>query len=327
MPENFSLPRRIMVVGAATLAAAGLVPLPTVAGDERVDIVIPVEGAQLAAWLYRPSGTGPYPLVVMSHGFGAVKEMSLDRTAALLRAAGFAVLVYDHRNFGASGGVIRQEADPWQQVRDMHDVVSFALTQQGIDRDHIAVWGTSYSGGHVLVLGAIDRRVRCVIAQTPFVSGAATFERTFSETQRAPMLAAIAADRQARIRGEAPVRVPISQPGDESHTWSTVAGVGTRYRNEITLKSLDMLAAYEPIAYVERIAPTPLLIIAAEHDTRSFTDLQLQAFRRAAEPKHLVLLDGGHYDPYDRHLVRSAEAVIDFLRGCLASRGTGSGRL
>ena len=75
--------------------------------------------------------------------------------------------MFDNRNFGASDGQPRQEIDPWQQVRDYRDAITFAETLDATDPDRIGIWGSSYSGGHVLVVGAIDRRVKCVVAQVP----------------------------------------------------------------------------------------------------------------------------------------------------------------
>ena len=72
------------------------------------------------------------------------------------------MLAYDHRNFGDSDGEPRQELDPWVQVRDYRHAITFAQTLDGVDPDRVGVWGSSYAGGHVLVVGAIDRRVGCV---------------------------------------------------------------------------------------------------------------------------------------------------------------------
>src|ERR671925_702312 len=138
----------------------------------RQDIEFDAEGVTLRGWLYLPDGaTGPVPTVVMAHGFSAVKEMFLDSFAEAFAAGGLGALVFDNRNFGASDGKPRQHIDPWQQVRDYRDAITFAESLAEIDRARIGVWGSSYSGGHVLVLGAIDRRVKCVVSQVPLISG------------------------------------------------------------------------------------------------------------------------------------------------------------
>ena len=118
------------------------------------------DGVTLAAWHYLPDQSfGKVPTIVMAHGFSAVKEMYLDRFAEVFATTGLGALVFDNRNFGASGGEPRQEIDPWEQVRDYRDAITFAETLPETDVDRIGIWGSSYSGGHVLVVGAIDRRV------------------------------------------------------------------------------------------------------------------------------------------------------------------------
>ena len=133
----------------------------------RTDIDFKTEdGVTLRGWLYVPDqARGPVPAVVMAHGFSAVKEMYLDRYAETFAAGGLAALVFDNRGFGASDGQPRQHIDPWQQVRDYRDAMTFAGTLAQVDASRLGVWGSSYSGGHVLVLGAIDRRIKCVVSK------------------------------------------------------------------------------------------------------------------------------------------------------------------
>ena len=125
----------------------------------RRDIEFDAEGVTLRGWFYDADGaSGAAPTVVMAHGFSAVKEMYLDRFAEAFAAAGLNALVFDNRNFGASDGEPRQEIDPVQQVRDYRHAITYATTLDEVDPTRIGAWGSSYSGGHVLVLGAIDRR-------------------------------------------------------------------------------------------------------------------------------------------------------------------------
>jgi len=138
----------------------------------RRDIVFDAEGVILRGWFYPAEGAGrSAPAVVMAHGFSAVKEMYLDSFAEVFAAAGLSVLVFDNRNFGASDGEPRQEIDPWAQVRDYRHAITYASTLAEVDAARIGIWGSSYSGGHVLVVAAVDRRVKAVVSQVPLVSG------------------------------------------------------------------------------------------------------------------------------------------------------------
>ena len=130
-----------------------------------------------------------------------------------MASAGHVVLAYDHRNFGDSDGEPRQELDPWLQVRDYRHAITFAQTLDGVDPDRVGIWGTSYAGGHVLVVGAIDRRVGCVVAQVPTISG-------WQSTLR--RIAATGAARPARRLGCRPPRaLPRATRRRWCRWWST----------------------------------------------------------------------------------------------------------
>nr|WP_246882946.1 CocE/NonD family hydrolase [Pseudomonas chlororaphis] len=117
----------------------------------RKDIEYLSEGNVLRGWLYRPDQkANTYPTIVMAHGFSAVKEQHLDKYADVFAAAGFVVILYDHANFSASDGPVRQEVDPVLQRRGYRDAITFAQTLPEVDADRIGLWGTSFSGGHVI---------------------------------------------------------------------------------------------------------------------------------------------------------------------------------
>ena len=81
---------------------------------------------------------------------------------------GIAALVFDYRNFGDSDGEPRQHLDPWEQIEDYRNALSFAETLKEVQQDRIGIWGISYSGGHVLVVGATDPRVKCIVSNIPW---------------------------------------------------------------------------------------------------------------------------------------------------------------
>jgi dienelactone hydrolase len=169
----------------------------------RRDIEFSAEGVTLRGWLYLPEGAaGPVPTVVMAHGLSAVKEMYLDRYAEVFADAGLGALVFDNRCLGASDGEPRQEVDPWLQVRDYRHAITYARTLPEVDRERIGVWGSSLSGGHALVVGAIDRRVKCVVSQVPVVSGYRNLLRQIRPDLLPQVRAGFDADREARFAGK-----------------------------------------------------------------------------------------------------------------------------
>jgi uncharacterized protein len=299
----------------------------------RQNIEFDAEGVTLRGWLYLPDGaTGPVPTIVMAHGFSAVKEMYLDSFAEAFAAGGLGALVFDNRNFGTSDGEPRQEIDPWQQVRDYRHAITYAQTRSEADADRIGVWGSSYSGGHALVLGAIDKRIRCVACQVPLVSGFRNIQRLVRQDFLGANRAAFDQDRAARYRGEPPAMVPVVDPDPmatsalptpDSWEWFSETGKSRapEWKNEVTLRTVEMLMEYEPSAYLERISPTPLLMVVAAGDHLTPADLALEAFQQAREPKKLVLLPGGHFDAYVKDFDAASGAARDWFLEHLGKAG------
>jgi hypothetical protein len=293
------------------------------------DIEFSADGLTLRGWLYlpdaaSPSAPQPVPAVVMAAGFACVKEMHLDRYAEVFAQAGLAALVFDFRNLGASGGEPRQELDPWRQIEDYRHAITFASTLPEVAAGRIAVWGSSYSGGHALAVAATDRRVRCVAVQVPTISGHWSGLRRVPMSEVSKLTQAFAQDRVARLNGNPPVTRRIVgevaenpiYPSPEVREWFfESAKSAPAWRNEVTLRSLEFARAYEPGIYVPFISPTPLLMIVALRDFTSCTDLQLAAYERALEPKKLVTLSGGHFAPYGAEFDTASGAARDwFLR-------------
>jgi len=276
----------------------------------REDIEFDAEGATLRGWFYRPDDTGEgVPCVVMSHGFSAIKEMHLDEYAEVFCDAGLACVVFDNRGLGASDaapGKPRLELDPWEQIRDYQHAITYAQLRPEVDADHIGVWGSSYSAAHSYVVAAIDRRVKAVCGQVPLVSGRRAFEMLVRIDFWEQTWELLAADRQARARGEAPAMLPVvdadptaqsALPTPDSYKFFSEYE-GSSWSNEVTLRSLELFQGYEPGDYIRRISPTPLLMVVAPNDRLVAGELACEAFETAAHPKKLVLVPGGHFDAY-----------------------------
>ncbi|MGW0180475.1 alpha/beta hydrolase [Nocardia sp. NPDC003345] len=296
----------------------------------REDVEFLSGGVTLRGWLYRPDpGTDPVPLVVMTHGFAGVKEW-VAPFAEVFTAAGLACLVYDHPGFGTSDGEPRFEVDPTAQIEGYRDAVTYAQSLDGIDSDRIGIWGTSYAGAHVLVVAATDRRVRAVVSQVPLTNGWATFGRLVPSIMLPAVREAIAADRAARFAGAAHQTIKaasddpaelVAMPGAEVYEWLMAHGpqVST-WRNEVTLSSVDKFQCYAPEAFLRRISPTPLLMVIADADTLTPSDIALESYADALEPKQLTLVRGGHFAVYGDRFDQASSAAREFLLTQLTDR-------
>ncbi len=289
------------------------------------------DGVTLRGWHYVPDNAGgPVPTIVMAHGFSAVKEMYLDRFAEAFAAAGMASVVFDNRNFGASDGAIRQDIDPWVQVSDYRDAITFAETLPETDASRIGVWGSSYSGGHVLVVAAQDRRVKAVVSQVPLASGHENARRLIRADFLEATLRAFEEDRRNRMKGEAPAMIPVvdedpsapsALPTPDSWKWfsETHAARAPSWKNEVTLRSVEKFTEYEPASYISFISPTPLLMVVALGDVLTVAGLALAAYERALEPKKLVTLKGGHFDAYVEDFENASQPATEWFLKHLAS--------
>ncbi len=140
----------------------------------RQDVTFPSKGVNCAGWLYVPDELEEgeeRPAIVMAHGFSAVKEMYLSNFAEKFEEAGFVVLVFDYRYFGDSEGEPRGRLIPHEQHEDYKNAITWISLRAEVDPDRIGIWGSSYSGGHVLYLSSFDKRIKAAVAQVPLVNG------------------------------------------------------------------------------------------------------------------------------------------------------------
>lgn len=285
-------------------------------------------GIELSAWLFVPDGrTSPMPAITMAHGYAGTKYHGLEQLAEAFAEAGFVVLLHDHRNFGDSGGEPRHDINPWQQISDWRRAISYLQERPEVDANRIGLWGTSYAGGHAIVLGATDRRLKAVVAQVPTIDGYATGLRRIAPEAVAALEARFAADERAQIRGEPPAtQVIVSDDATKPSSYNAPDAVSFYLRpvpngiweNKVTVRSTRWARMYAPGEFIERVSPTPLLMVVATHDHVTVTDLALKAYEHALEPKRLVMIKGGHFDPYVSEFKTASGAAIDWFRTHLA---------
>jgi uncharacterized protein len=318
--------------GRAALLAATLLLLPAgLAAAEkfdRRDVSFHSQGLKLAAWYYVPRGLKAdekRPAIVMAHGFSAPKEALLQNFADRFAAAGFVVLVFDYRYLGASEGEPRNQIFPHEQIEDYRNAITWTQMQKEVKAEKIGVWGTSYSGAHVLHLGAFDRRVKAVVSQVMLVDGPANAAR-LNRADNLPLVAGFLAEDRAQryttgkvnyLPVVAPDGQPSALPTPESHDFfmKVVAPNASRWENRVTLESMERFLEYNPAANIHRISPTPLLMVVADDDRLTPTDLAIEAYQRAREPKRLVMFKGGHFDAYQAPgLDTTAGTAVDWFR-------------
>jgi len=272
---------------------------------KRVDVLFQSGDARCAGWLY-PAGSvdEPAPCVVMGHGFGSLKEGRLAAYAERFQSSGLAVLAFDYRHFGASGGQPRQLLGIRSQLDDWAAAVDHARKLESVDARRIVVWGSSFSGGHVMRVAAQDPRIIAAIAQVPHVSGPAS-ARAAGAGANLRMAAAGMRDAVGALLRRPPYYAPIvGPPGSLAAMASPDAEPGYRamypegfaWRNEVAARVFLTTAMYSPGRAATRVR-CPLLVQVAARDAVTPPEPAERAARRAIRGK-LVRYPIGHFDIY-----------------------------
>lgn len=262
-----------------------------------------VKGERLRGDLYRPAGVDRPPVIVMAHGFAGERRFRLPAFAERFAAQGMAVLLFDYRGFGDSEGQPRGLVDAGRHLEDYAAAVAFARELDEVDGARLALWGTSFSGGHALVTAARMEGIAAVVAQVPHVDGLASAALyPPSLLPRATWLAS--RDMAAAALGREPVRLPIvaregvrALAGDDCYDgYLRLIPPGGDWRNEVPARIMISIMAYRPTTELQRIT-APVLLIAAPSDSL----IPFSATRKAAAriPNcRLETIDGGHFDAY-----------------------------
>jgi cephalosporin-C deacetylase-like acetyl esterase len=299
---------------------------------ERVEVPFGSHGGICRAWRYAPAATDGTaserrPCVVMAHGFGATRDASLAPYAERFAAAGMHVLLFDYRHFGTSDGLPRQLVSVRRQLQDYAVAVEFARALSGVDPDRVAVWGTSFSGGHALVTAATVPGVAAAICQCPMMDGLAAVRRILEYAGARQLLRltghglldlALAPFRRAHY-------VPtVGPPGSLAVMSSDDAEAGYRALLppdayvEVAARIALAVAFYRPVSLAHRVR-CPVLVQVCERDSVApvaATERTVTALGDRAEVRRYAI---GHFEPYfGKHFERSVSDQLEFLRARLA---------
>ena len=226
------------------------------------------DGIQCYGKLFTPAGFGAdskAAAVVVAPGWGETAS-SVEPIAAGFAAAGLVAMAIDYKGWGKSGGFLqtvdavktddrlrfsqmtaririrRKRLIPQHQILDIRNALYFLQGEPGVARARVGVWGTGMAGAHVIVIAAIDARVKAVVADSPVIEGKDAPRKASSPT--GVMLKA----EQRRARSDAEIA-----PGGLNDIESRLA-----------------LNEYHPFWYLEQIPKeTPVLFVFKDTDLKS----------------------------------------------------------
>ncbi|WP_156525960.1 alpha/beta hydrolase [Mycobacterium adipatum] len=272
---------------------------------QRTDLRVPHAGEDLAVYLYRPdSPDRDTACIVMAHGFSGTRDDGLPAYADEFCAAGHTVALFDYRGFGASTGEPRQVIDIAAQHADYRAVVQWARTLDGVDPTRIALWGSSFSGGHVLAVAAEDPSIAAVVSQAPFTDALPTLAEVPVRNSARLTVAALR-DQLRAWRGRPPLLVPaVGPPGslaamtapDAEPGFRAIVGPESRWRNEFAARLMLKFPFYRPGRKTARLS-MPLLVCVCDEDTTAPPGSTVAAAQRAplGELRHYPY---GHFAIY-----------------------------
>ena len=291
----------------------------------RENVTFKSEGTSISAWLFLPNNlSARVPCIIMAHGFGGTKAMGLENYAVRFQDAGYAVLVFDYRHFGDSAGKPRQLLWIPYQLEDWMSAIKYARTLKRVNPKKIALWGTSFSGGHVIIIASKDRGIACISAQCPGVDSHASGELILDREGIGYILRMIMHGQRDIVRswfGLSPHKIPIvGKP-------ATIAAMNTpnvyeffkkhtptNFINEVCARIVLRSDTYRPIEYA-RVVRCPVLLQICDNDNlipKSAVEETGRRLGKYAEVKHYPI---GHFDIYTGiNFERAVSDQIDFFK-------------
>jgi pimeloyl-ACP methyl ester carboxylesterase len=257
----------------------------------------------LDAWHF--AGAPGRPVVVMAHGLAGTKDSGLAAFAQPLAAAGYHVLAFDYRGFGASGGTPRLTVSVAAQQDDYRAAVDAARTLPDVDPTRVVLWGVSLAGGHVLAVAAGRDDVAAVVALTPLVDGVAAGRLALQHHSAGAIARTTALGVRSKVAtrvGRTATTMPVvARPGElgaltlDGCLEDYLAIAGPTWVNEIDASVGLELGRHRP-AKVAKDVRAPTLVQVADFDRSAPPQASMKAaFAARALVRHYP---GDHFDVY-----------------------------
>jgi alpha-beta hydrolase superfamily lysophospholipase len=286
-----------LIVSLAAASGLAQQPRPAAPGEA---VVWFSQGTKMAGRVFLPKDYQPgkrLPTVVLVHGYTGTMS-SLVAFAAAFADAGFLSFIFDYRGWGQSEGE-KFRLDPFEQVEDIRNAITWVASRPECDASRIGVWGTSFGGGHVIYVGAIDERVKVIVGQVGaadgllMVRGIAKWEGLSLEDYK-KRLSENAALRALTGRGNMRPAWPANTPGPNGAR--RPAGANPM----IPVETDEKLLEYRPILFAEKLGAKPVLLITAEKEELFDNKEHFGAvYPKLKGPKQLVEVPGiTHYQVY-----------------------------
>lgn len=286
----------------------------------RLDVTFDSDSDTCAAWLYLPDHVSNPPVVILGHGLGATREMGLAAFAERFAQAGIAALAFTYRHFGDSTGQPRQLLSITRQLADWDAAIAHVKTRDDVDTSCIAVWGSSFGGGHAIIVAKRHPELRAAISQCPFTDGLAS-ALALGPVESARLLPAVVGDLLAAARSKEPVRIALAgAPGSTALMTAPDALPGYRalvpedhtFVNEVAARVAPTITWHRPGRAAKDVA-IPILFCICDRDSVTPPE-RTRAYAHTAPMGEVKTYDAGHFEIYSGDAFEVAVAdQTDFL--------------
>lgn len=275
--------------------------------------------------LYLPEGLEKPPVMIMAHGMAALKSFGLSNYAARFTEKGLAVFMFDYRSFGKSDGHPRHMVNPFEHISDWKAAINHVKHLEEVDGERIGLWGSSFSGAHVIAYASEDHDIKAVVSQVPFVSGLSSMSsKSLPEMILASFYGMIDAFRS--MFGLEPHYSPaVGYPGTFAAMntnecmdgyLSLVPDEIQEWENKMASRIFLLLPFYSVMKMALRVK-APTLVMAGKHDSLIPIDA-IQKMASRLPHGELVIEDCNHFEPYNGDFFeRFMQKQSDFLESHL----------
>jgi len=270
----------------------------------RHDVSFASGDARCSAWLYLPKGVTSPPIVILGHGLGATREMRLDAYAERLAASGIAALAFTYRHFGDSGGQPRQLLSIKRQLEDWDAAIAHVKGRRDVDGTRLAVWGSSFGGGHAITVASRHPELLAAVSQCPFTDGLDS-ARAKGPAATARLLPYVVRDLVAMARRSEPVTVALAGPPgsvalmdapDALPGYEALIPPGLNFVNAVAARVVPTITRYRPGRSAKKVQ-MPILFCVSNHDTVTPPEKTIE-YAKSAPYGEYKTYDAGHFDFY-----------------------------
>jgi pimeloyl-ACP methyl ester carboxylesterase len=258
---------------------------------------------------------------------GGTRDTGLLGYVEGLATAGLDVLVFDYRGFGGSAGLPRQRVAFRHQRADYHAAIAAARALDGVDPERIVLWGTSYSGGHIVPVAVADGRVAALLSLTPAMDGLAALAAIAKRhpLSLGPLVGHGLRDALRALVRRSPHHVPIVGPPGSTAMITAPGAVeaytgiaGPDWKNEVCARTALEVAFNRPLRQAKRVC-RPLLVQVGANDSVAPPAAARRAASLAGRHAEVRSYPVDHFDVYEGswQVVALADQV-EFLRRHLA---------